>query len=106
MKPWDYVGWAVIWLGILSGMAVLLLALYVYLAVEIKQRLTDRKRRRAHAGKIVCEDSTCNRIAVRETPHGYYCSEHWEEKSVRRTRGGWVTWSHILNHALKGRQRT
>ena len=70
-----------------------------------KQKLTDRKRQRAHEGKITCEsteDGQCTSIAVRETPNGYACEWHWEPMSVKvLPNGGKTIWNHTLNHAIR-----
>ena len=68
------------------------------------QKRTDRKRRRAHDGKLTCEETSypCSKIAVRLTPNGYFCEDHWEARSKRMLEGGGhVRWSHILYHSVR-----
>lgn len=67
------------------------------------QKLTDRKRVRAHAGKVTCEDPEgCSDVASWRTPNGYFCNWHYEPQSVRRLpNGGKEIWCHVLYHAVR-----
>lgn len=67
-----------------------------------KQWNADRERRRAHAGKLTCEDFDCSSIATMITPNGYFCEWHWEPNSQQRLPGGgYVTWNHRLRHTTR-----
>lgn len=68
------------------------------------QKQTDRKRQRAHDGKVACEETkeSCNRTATVVTHNGYFCPEHWEPNSKYIVNGGYVTWHHVLNHSIRG----
>lgn len=68
------------------------------------QNQTDRKRQRAHDGKVSCEEDTekCDKIATVLTHNGYFCNDHWEQNSKYWVEsGGWVTWHHVLYHAIR-----
>lgn len=69
----------------------------------LDQKLTDRKRKRAHAGKVTCEDhEECNSIATWITPNGYFCDWHHEPQMIRyRPDGAREEWAHVLNHAVR-----
>lgn len=71
------------------------------------QKQTDRKRQRAHDGKVGCEETTeaCNRTATVLTHNGYFCDEHWEQNSKYMVNGGYVTWHHDLYHVMIGSNR-
>lgn len=68
------------------------------------QKMTDHKRRRAHEGKVECEDPEgCDEVATHETPNGYFCDWHFEPQSVKRLEnGGKAIWYHVLYHRVKG----
>lgn len=89
---------------VLVGVALLLLGLYAtWPPLQwYQQMMTDRKRKRAHAGKVKCEDPDCDDIAIMLTPNGYFCDWHWEPMSKRVIEGGgYVTWNHNLYHAIR-----
>lgn len=67
------------------------------------QKRTDDKRERAHAGKVKCEETEekCDKIATFLTHNGYFCHDHWEQNSKYEVNGGFVTWHHILYHAIR-----
>ena len=70
------------------------------------QKMTDRKRKRAHEGKVKCESVEeglpCPDLAVRLTPNGYFCEWHWEPMSVRvRDNGAREEWSHVLYYSVR-----
>lgn len=101
MDPVNILAWIVL--------AFIALALAIFLGMILKvyidQKLSDRKRKRAHAGKVRCEEreEPCQQIAVRVTPNGYFCGEHWQQNSQRAGAYATVSWGHVLNHAMKGR---
>lgn len=97
-NPWDIIGWVVIFI------ALVIVGSYVWFFASKwgHQQMTNYRRRRAHAGKVKCDAAYCEKTSVRETPLGYYCSDHWLENVKRPTYRGGVSWSHILNHAMKG----
>ena len=89
---------------VLAGVLVLLLGLFFTPPVQkwYQQELTDRKRKRAHAGKVQCEDPDCEDIAIMLTPNGYFCDWHWEPMTKRMVPGGgYVTWNHVLYHHIR-----
>lgn len=66
------------------------------------QKKADRKIKLAHSGKLKCEYSECNEIAIRVTPNGYFCEWHWEPMSIRKfLGGGHIIWSYKLSHAVR-----
>lgn len=67
------------------------------------QKQTNRKRQRAHAGKVGCDEEkeACDRTATYLTHNGYFCNEHWEQNSKYMVNGGYVTWHHKLDHAIR-----
>lgn len=67
------------------------------------QKMTDRKRRRAHDGKVKCEDEEdCDSTATYLTPNGYFCDFHYEPKTVKvLSNGGKEIWAHILYHTQR-----
>lgn len=95
--------WTII--DLVIGFFIVLIGLYFGFKSYLKQAQTNLRRSRAHAGKVRCEDEKedCNSIATRVTPNGYFCDIHWLENSRRLTSSALVSWSHILNHVLKGR---
>jgi hypothetical protein len=92
--------------GVITLLLVLVLILAYYKPVLEwwDQRQTDRKRLRAHEGKVKCEEQKeqCDKIAVMLTHNGYFCDEHWEANSKYMVKGGYVTWSHQLQHSIRG----
>ena len=86
---------------------LLVLVLFVIYARRIldwwDQKQTDNKRERAHKGQVKCEEENerCDRTATHLTHNGYYCPEHWEPNSKQETAGGFVTWHHVLYHAVR-----
>ncbi len=65
------------------------------------QKKTDRQRKQAHAGKLLCESPGCGETATRTTPNGYFCEWDYEPMTQRDLGGGeFVTWSHRLHHTL------
>lgn len=67
-----------------------------------KQKKTDRERKRAHAGKLKCQDKDCEAVAVMVTPSGYFCGWHWEPMSKKRLNGGgYVVWNQPLKHSIR-----
>lgn len=103
MDSWNIIGWALIILSV-----VLALVWFVgVLRRAIPQWRATRKHRRAHAGKVQCESregDKCQRVAIKVTPHGYFCSEHWLQNVRVKTLYGGYSWSHDLEHAVKGRK--
>lgn len=121
MDPWLLIGWAIIVI-FASFLAAFGLGFFKKL---MSQYLTDRKRRRAHAGKVGCEGSDveriygdernrvlidkithpCKKLATRVTPNGYFCEDHYLENSRRVvSRGnffGQVGYAHKLNYTLR-----
>lgn len=93
----------------LAGVGILLLVLILFVIFSKRilewwnQKQTDRKRKRAHAGKVQCEETTepCDRAATTITHNGYFCEIHWEPNSKYHVNGGWVTWHHQLAHTMK-----
>lgn len=92
---------------IIIGFIVLVIATFVGMVLKtiIGQWLSDWKRKRAHAGKVKCEEAhePCQQVAVRVTPNGYFCGEHWQQNSQRSGAYASVSWGHVLNHAMKGK---
>lgn len=66
------------------------------------QQTTDRRRKRAHAGKVMCESPDCGKTATRSTPNGYFCEWDYEPmtKQVVGDRS-YVTWSHPLQYTMR-----
>lgn len=61
-----------------------------------------RRRHRAARGLVLCTYQDCKDAATYVTPNGYYCDWHWEPMSKRRfAHGGYVTWAHKLDHAIR-----
>lgn len=102
------------WLGIiLVGLVILfyfVAPLVIALAVLVyevgKDYRADWHLRRAHKGKVKCEwrqwrqgDKRCSEIAVRQTPQGVFCEDHWH----RRSGFGAVSYAHMLDHARVAR---
>lgn len=95
----------------LVGVITLLLVLVLIIAYSKSilewwnQKQTDRKRLRAHEGKVKCEETkeTCDRVAVYLTHNGYFCEIHAEQNSKQHVQGaGYVTWMHQLHHSIRG----
>ena len=95
---WNIIGWAIIALIILLVLVVFL----TYGRVVTAQWRADYKRKRAHAGKVACEDEKdgCLNTATRVTPNGYYCDVHWLENSRKASMTGSWSWAHKLNHTM------
>ena len=67
----------------------------------VAQNRADKKRAKAHEGRLRCDDKDCDFLATYLTPNGYFCDWHWEPMSKREIPGGgFVTWHHVLNHAV------
>jgi len=100
---WNVIGWFVIICGCLAAAVVVGTIVKVY----VQEWLTDVKRKRAHAGKLKCEsEEKCGKLAIRITPRGYFCEDHWEANSKKYTFSGYVTWAHPLNYTITSeRQR-
>ena len=92
-EPWLLIGWVFVFIMI----AIVGSWIYVVFKKIIGQLLTNRKRNRAHAGKLTCEVSGCSKIAGRVTPNGYYCEDHWGANA----RSDRASWGYRLNHAYK-----
>lgn len=69
MNPWTIIGWLI--LAGLTGLA--LSAIGYFVAGEIKQIKLSLKFKKAHAGKLVCEEFNCNEIAEVRTQSGFFC---------------------------------
>lgn len=68
----------------------------------IEQKKANRLRLRAHSGKVLCEDGSCNSVATRITPNGYFCNDHWGENVKKKLKGGGsVAWDYPLNHTIR-----
>lgn len=99
-RPWAIIGWSII-------LAVILFTLF-FVGVIAKVFVDDwwfkYRLKRAHAGKIRCEEKMeqCKRIATHRTPNGFFCRDHAPKNSKQPTLSGSVSWHHILNHTLKG----
>lgn len=92
--------------GVITLLLVLLL-IVIYakpLLAWWDQRQTDRKRLRAHEGKVKCEESkeACGKTATYLTHNGYFCNDHAEQNSKYMVKGGYVTWMHQLHHSIRG----
>lgn len=89
--PWTILGW------LLVGLVLTPVALFVarFVAAVVQDARKARKHRRANAGKLRCEEPECKRIAVRRTPRGYYCEDHWPPKSRWHSIG----FAMLLDHA-------
>ena len=91
--------------GVISLLLVLVLVL-IYSKRILEwwdQKQTDNKRQRAHEGKVLCEEEKekCGKTATVLTHNGYFCFDHWEQNSKYLVNGGYVTWHHLLYHAIR-----
>lgn len=119
-KPWAIIGWIVV---AVIGACIAAFA-FGMIRVLVSQMFTDWRRKRAHAGKVTCEGEDverifgdernlvgsdkvvhkCNQIAVRVTPNGYFCDDHWMENSRKVGMYAGISYGHLLNHAMKERR--
>lgn len=88
-------------------LAILVLLLVIGIAwLLLRNRLTQsvatRRRHRADKGKVACYHGNaggatkCKNKAGWVTPHGYFCDDHWEIHSKRKTAAGHVRWANKL----------
>lgn len=116
--PWAILGW----IAVSAFVVVVVGVLFVIAKEVISQLLTDRRRKRAHRGKVKCEGGEwvkiygdernqilddkkyikCPLIATRKTPKGYFCEEHWSENSYKGGMYAGVSYGHKLNHVYTG----
>ena len=106
MNPWTLVGWIVA-IFLLIAFSPLLWGLFVKLpAAAWGDFVTDRRLRRAKAGKVTCEHSgynhttwvelPCPNKATRQTPNGFYCEKHFHQDGQKRTFSGSVSYALVL----------
>lgn len=113
MDPWKLVGWIVAIFLILALAPLVGRLFYGFLialpAAIISDARAARLRSRADAGKVRCQHSgynhttkvrlPCKATAVRRTPNGYYCNDHWNTHS----RKGGLSYAFLLKHAQEGK---
>lgn len=98
MTPWNIIGWAL--LGLFAIWAIL--SIVMLADTFIRLALDKRKHRRAHAGKVRCEDpDPCYAMAVRQTPNGYFCDAHWLDHVSKGPRYRSISYSHALEWTKK-----
>lgn len=74
--PWDLLGWVLLGFLVIP-LALVVLALVVSLTWSVVKIKHDQWRyKRAHAGKLKCQDENCRRIASRRTQNGFLCTDH------------------------------
>lgn len=98
MNPWTLVGWIVA-IFLLIAFSPLLWTLFVKLPAAIWGDLVaDRRLRRAKAGKVLCEHP-CGAKATRQTPNGFYCESHFNDRgnAEKRITSGSVSYAFVLD---------
>ncbi len=96
MDPWQIIGWGVL---VLVGTFILLFVFNFGRSI-LKDLTVERRRRRANAGKLTCEDETesCQNKATYRTPNGYFCDTHRMENIQKKSLYGSYSWSDLLDY--------
>lgn len=95
---WNIIGWAFIVVCVIAALIFGGLITKIY----TDQWRTNRKRRRAEAGKLKCEAEGCENIATYTTPNGYFCDDDEGANSKKHSSLGSWQWAHKLPHTLTG----
>lgn len=95
--PWDILGWILL-ASIVIPFAIIAAGFIVTLTHAIyEDARTQRKRKRADKGKLICESKKgCTNIATRRGLGGYPCEDHVNELSSKRTFSGHASYAPLL----------
>lgn len=79
MSPWTVLGWLLVVFVTLVFILPIVVRLGIAIGEGVRDELKLYRLRRAHKGKVTCEQKDCRLRATRKTPRGFYCEDHFKE---------------------------